>query len=423
MGELMTRAWLLYGQDRAEEALRVVQSVLAEDPESSEAHGLAALCLAELKRLREATRAAEASVALDPDSALAHFYLAHVLSERDQPKQALASVRRAIELDPSRADFRALEAGQHLVVGAVRGALEAADRGLELEPENVHCMNVRAAALVRLGRHAEAAAGVESALGEDPDNSLSHANRGWTHLHAGEHGEALESFGEALRLDPDNDWAREGLVEALKARNVVYRAILSWYLLTGRLSRGKRIALVLGLYLGFRVSTRALRAEGSLTWLAILLGVVYLAFVYLSAVGDALFNLLLLLDRRGRNALSRDERRSGLLLATCYALALVLFGLGALTAPLEDALVLLIATLFVAIPVAGIHFSARGWPRWIAAAIAATAALCVVAAGALVCLGTEAVARVGVGLAVVSIVISFLSTWAGIVLHQARPSK
>src|SRR3712207_8570466 len=34
---------------------------------------------------------------------------------------------------------------------------------------------------------------------------------------------ALQSFQEALRLSPEQEWAREGLIQALKARHRVYK--------------------------------------------------------------------------------------------------------------------------------------------------------------------------------------------------------
>ncbi|MDB5311521.1 MAG: tetratricopeptide repeat protein [Gemmataceae bacterium] len=46
---------------------------------------------------------------------------------------------------------------------------------------------------------------------------------GWALLHARQPAEALTHFREALRLDPTNEWARDGLIEALKARYWVYR--------------------------------------------------------------------------------------------------------------------------------------------------------------------------------------------------------
>src|SRR5436190_595817 len=87
-----------------------------------------------------------------------------------------------------------------------------------------------AVGLVKLGRRGEAGAAIDAALARDPQNATTHANQGWTLLHQGDPRKALEHFREALRIDPDLEWARAGIVEALKARYVAYRWILMYFL-------------------------------------------------------------------------------------------------------------------------------------------------------------------------------------------------
>src|SRR3712207_7475219 len=53
-----------------------------------------------------------------------------------------------------------------------------------------------------------------------------HANRGWQEAHRGNYEQAMAHFREALRIDASLEWAREGVVEVLKARNPVYRVML-----------------------------------------------------------------------------------------------------------------------------------------------------------------------------------------------------
>ena len=51
---------------------------------------------------------------------------------------------------------------------------------------------------------------------------------------------------EALRIAPENEYARHGLVEALKARHLVYRMMLAYFLWMARLSSKARWAVVIG---------------------------------------------------------------------------------------------------------------------------------------------------------------------------------
>ena len=55
-------------------------------------------------------------------------------------------------------------------------------------------------------------------------------------MHAGDFRGALEHFREALRLNPSPEWARAGLVEALKAR-YPSAASLRYFLWMSTLSR------------------------------------------------------------------------------------------------------------------------------------------------------------------------------------------
>jgi hypothetical protein len=167
-------------------------------------------------------------------------------------------------------------------------------------------------ALVRLGRKSEAAATVDFALHRAPDNAFSHANQGWNRLHQNDPKKAQEHFREALRLEPDLAYAREGMLEALKARNPVYRVMLAYFLWLGRQSSRFQWAFIIGVFFGRRAIDALAQALPALNWLWWpLLGVFY-AFVYLSWTAGPMFNLLLLFDRFGRHVLSRDERRGAL---------------------------------------------------------------------------------------------------------------
>ena len=107
-------------------------------------------------------------------------------------------------------------------------------------------------ALVQLGRKDEADHTLGSALANDPENALTHANQGWAFLHRGDHERALEHFREALRIDPELDWARIGIVEALKARYLIYRFMLRFFLWMSRKGTAARWVILLGFVFGRR---------------------------------------------------------------------------------------------------------------------------------------------------------------------------
>jgi hypothetical protein len=98
----------------------------------------------------------------------------------------------------------------------------------------------------------------------------------------------LKGFKEALRLKPSGEWARQGLLESLKARNGFYRLILQLDLWRSRLTTGQRFVL---LALVLLPQTRAL----------------FLLLVLLVALTKFFFTFLLWFDPYGRLALSPKE--------------------------------------------------------------------------------------------------------------------
>jgi tetratricopeptide (TPR) repeat protein len=302
------RAALLLNQSRYELAEQELKQALAEDPDEPLAHSLLARALIGRKEYAAATEAAERAVAAGPDLPFTHYALALTRYHRNHYPEAEAAIGEAIRLDPSDADYYSLLAAVFAEQEKWSSALVVAEEGLALDPEHGTCGNVRAMALVRLGRQDEAAAAMEGALARDPDDAFTHANRGWSLLHERDPRRALEHFQEALRLDPELDFARAGMIEALKARYWLYRQILGYFLWIARLSPGARWAVVIGLLVLQQVVASVARTSPELKPFLqpVLIG--YLIFALTTWTAMPLTNLLLRLNRFGRLALSPDER-------------------------------------------------------------------------------------------------------------------
>lgn len=370
------RALLLFEQSRYDLAEQELHRALGEEPGDAASHALLALCRSYRNDHAAATREAEDAVSLAPDMAFTHYALASVLAKKDRNAEAALAIETALELDPSNASYYQLLAAIRLDQGDGSGALAAAERGLAVQPDHVGCVNLRAMALVKLGRKAEASAALAGALAEAPDDSFSHANRGWTLLHQGQPAPALNHFREALRIDPENHWARGGIVEALKARHLVYRLMLGFFLWSGRLSRHLQWVLILGIFFGQRMLSAVANAVPTLA--PFLMPAVYAitGFVLLSWLADPLFNLLLRFNRFGRLALTRRQIVASNWLAACLALAA---GLACWALVAGDGLIGLSAfiSLVLSVCACAAFRVRRGWPRWLVGA--ATAGLYVMA--------------------------------------------
>lgn len=367
MAEHIDRAMFLFQRSRFDLAEQELRQSLANEPESPIAHALLALCLSEREQHAEARGEAEQAITLAPGVAFAHYTLATVLHRNDRTKEAEAAIHESIRLDPESADSFALLAGIRLQQRRWNDALKAADQGLIVEPEHIGCANLRAMALVHLGRKEEAAGTIEGALAKQPENALSHANQGWALLHQGDHRQALEHFREALRIDPGLEWARVGIVEALKARHLLYRLMLRYFLWMSRASGKAQWVVILGVLFAPTI----LRNVGqSAPWAAPLAGpliVLILGFAFLTWVADPLFNLLLRLNKFGRYALSDEQVSASNWVGLCVLGAVVAPLPMLLTAGPTFALFSLGFFLLMILPVSILFRCPKGWPRLVMA--------------------------------------------------------
>ncbi|HKQ75389.1 MAG TPA: tetratricopeptide repeat protein [Blastocatellia bacterium] len=348
MSTHIERARLLINQSRYEFAIKELQKALAADPDDPIAHALMAICLAEQKKFDQAYGEARQAAALAPDLAYAQYVLAYVRYQEDLLAEAERAINNAIQLDPWDADHFALLAQIKYQQSKWQDALKAAESGLEIEAEHLTCANLRAMALNRLGREDEAGRALEDALAQDPENALTHANQGWTALQRGEAQKALEHFRESLRLDPTNEWARSGMVEALKARYFVYRLMLKYHFFMSRLSGRSQWFVLIGLYFVAKIIP--------------FLFIPYLIFVFLSWTSAPLSNLMLRLNRYGRLLLTKEEIMASNLVGGLLLTGAASVIIAALTWR-PPAIIAAVGCIMITIPVAGSFSIEKPKPR------------------------------------------------------------
>lgn len=328
MNIYISRAQLLMQQGRFEQAEEQLRLALGEESEHHFAHALLSICLLEREQYDDAAQEAQQSIHAAPDEAIGFYALATVMQRRNRLKEAREAINEAVRIEPWNCMHFARLA--QIEFGSSRWAdcLEAAEQGLQFEPENVDCANLRAMALVKLGRREEAGQSIDAALANEPDNAVTHANQGWTLLQSGQPTEAAEHFREALRLDPNLEWARQGIVEALKARNPIYRGMLKWFFWMSCLSPRVQIGLLLGLVFGNQILSAVCESVPMLTPIRMPLAMAYVVFAWMSWAAPSLFNLVLCLDRFGRLVLNRKEKLGAGITGVCILLMLAigLFG-------------------------------------------------------------------------------------------------
>ncbi|HLL45097.1 MAG TPA: tetratricopeptide repeat protein [Longimicrobiaceae bacterium] len=407
---------LIEEQDFAEAVRRLDQLVL-EEPDDAGAFAIRALCLAELERWRDAEASASRATLLDPDTAFHHRVLAQVLTGRGDFRPALAAAREAVALEPDEPDH-------HVLVGRIEGAqgrwdaaLRTVEHALALDPEHEDGLRLRALILQVRGRAEEADSAFLNALIRDPGDAFAYAGRGWSMLRTGgDARDAAAHFERALHIAPDSEWAREGLVAALKARNPVYRQILRFFLWMGSLSARTRMLVVFGGLFGFNVLRRTAAANPALAPLIWPVLALWLLFVLLSWTADPLFDSLLRLDPVGRRALTPDRVLASNLVLATLAAALALAGASvALDAPRAGLAAFVFG--FLVLPVAGTFRCEPGWPRRTMAVL--TAIIALLGIGVLAAGEEEAGLLTGVAL-LLTVASTWLNGWLATVTPRRR---
>lgn len=424
----LQRALVLHQQGRHDLAEKELRQHLASEPNDGFAHALLAISLLEQEQLKEAEQSAREAIGAAPDLAFAHYALARVLSHRNRDAEAATAIQEAIRLEPTDADYHGMLGGIEFDRRQWQAALNAAETGLQFDPEHVVCNNLRAMALVKLGRKSEAGATIERTLARDPDDAFSHANQGWTLLEQGNRKKAMEHFRESLRLDPTNDWARAGLVEAIKAGNPIYAVMLKYFLWMQKLSDGARWGILLGGYFGSRLLAGVSKSNPDLAPWVLPIRVLYIAFALLTWLAHPIFNLLLFLHPYGRHALNKDQRGQATWVGLCLALALSTLGIWLASGRNGDYLIPPLVFGLLAIPTSAIFICDKGWPRTTMMSITlALAAVGLVAVGVISLLqptkNESGLAIIGSAAFGIFILGSFISQWIANWLATQRPRR
>jgi len=324
----LSRAEGLLAQRRPEQAIAEIQQHLSIFPEDPIAYASLARAETLRGRQKEAIDHSARAIHLGPDIGYCHYIRAWVLDRFDREKEAEASAMESLRIDPFSPEYYSLLGFIRLGRANWRGALEAAEAGLAIDAAHVECVNVRATALMRLGQKDNADSAIRGALANDPENPRSLANQGWICLNSGRREEAIGYFREALRIDPTLESARLGLLEALRNKYALYRALYGFYDWMGGFGSGARRGIIVGIYIASRIISAVGQSNPALMPLAIVFSIVYGAFVFLTWTGRSTFDILVRFHPLGRLALTRQQRSAATWVGICLLCAGISVTLG-----------------------------------------------------------------------------------------------
>ncbi|MGB4772671.1 MAG: tetratricopeptide repeat protein [Chitinophagaceae bacterium] len=353
-----SRVGILLQQGRYAEAEALLKNLLAADAHNTHLQAMLAETLLMQDKAEPAMEVIDMAIGSTPDEPYLFFVKARVLANQENYKEAEEMLATAISMDPYEAGYFAYAAQIKLIRKKFAEALEQADQALAIDPEHVLALNARSTALQKLNRKEESFQTIQGALREDPNNAYTHANYGWGLLEQGDHKKAMEHFRESLKADPDNDYAQAGLLEAIKAKNPFYRAFLKYGFFMNNLTAKYQWGVIIGIV----VATRVLRAVAAanetlrpfLTPLIFLIGIIAFSTWVITPIS----NLFLRFNKYGQFLLSKQEKQSANVVASC--LAIFLIGLVSYLVLQDDRFIVVAGFGFMMMVPGSVMFSAPG---------------------------------------------------------------
>ena len=200
----MIRARLLIKLNRAREAVGEAESLLRRNPNERSAHLVLAAASRGMEGKRLGTSIEEQIKAVEaqtPDSSEAHYLRSLVAPSATD---ALRHLDRALEIDPGDAEALLERIGRQVELYRFDAALSDCDRLIAVRPRSAHARRQKAWVYYKLHDQDRALAEITKALELDPMDAGSYHFRGIVHLGLVRLEEALADESRAIELYPDD---------------------------------------------------------------------------------------------------------------------------------------------------------------------------------------------------------------------------
>ncbi len=319
----ISHAEVLLSQGRFNQADDILKRLLATGYDGPELIKMIAVTKAGLGDYQAAEDLITTILSKHPDDPFVFYLLATIKGAKREYIDAKSMIDQAISMEPDSPDFFAYKASLQLQTKDYTDALQSANTALELDAENIDALNARASALIGLNKKDEAFQTINKSLATDPNNTDTHANMGWSMLHHGKSADALIHFKEALKNNPNNEYAKGGMLEAMKSKFPVYRYFLMLMLWLGKMKGGNQWAFIIGGYVVYRILiTIAKKSESLQPFLIPIIAILFLFFIS-SWIFSPLMNLYLLTNTYGKFTLSEDQKQSARLVGISLSVGLI----------------------------------------------------------------------------------------------------
>ncbi len=288
VAQLIERAHAQIGHGNLTGAIESLRQALSADPDHSGAHALLALCLHDERRLHAAEHEARLAVSLDPDSGLAHYAVAMVALARRDFALAEEHLRHAIALQPEHTHSLLGLARLYLLWNRPQEALPLLEKARELAPDDADTWAALADYHKSQRDFDRAEQLAREGLKLNPENSDALLVMGEVLLQRGDTAGAREHALLVLRQNANHQGGIH-LLTAVKARESPILGL--WWRFNAFFGAGsimRRVVMLLGIYLGYRVGA-LVAGDLGYTVVQTLLTLTWLGFCIYTWVGPALF--------------------------------------------------------------------------------------------------------------------------------------
>ena len=201
-----------YAAGRRAEAHRILDVVLAMDPNAAAALQVKAKFLFYENRLDEAATAAAAAAKANPESTMALYLLGKVHLAQKNYSEALDDFNEILRLNPRAAAAQLQLSRIRLAIGDAQAAVAHAKMAVDAAPHVPIARLALARSLLNTRDFAKAEPELKDLVKSFPNSAVVHAAFGDLHLLKGNYADARRAFDRARELDPLSVEGLAGLV-------------------------------------------------------------------------------------------------------------------------------------------------------------------------------------------------------------------
>ena len=190
-----------YAKGNTQEAHSIIDSIIRDEPGSSQALLLKGRFLLAEDQLDDALTSVMQAVEARPDFAEAHYMVGVIRSARHEIDAAISSFNKVVEVNPLAVDAQLELSRLHLAQGATDTSVQYALAAVRAQPGNPAARVHLARGLMARGDLAGAEAELDQLNQAYPDAASVHSQLGLLALRKSDHRAARHSFDRALELD------------------------------------------------------------------------------------------------------------------------------------------------------------------------------------------------------------------------------